>query len=197
MKRIPFQTAAFKLSAAETSQFPALHLPEIALIGRSNVGKSSLINHLLKTKKLAKVSNTPGKTQLINFFTIDDALSLVDLPGYGYAKVAKSMRENWGKLIEEYLHDRKELKLLLVLLDLNRTPNSDDLQFFEWAKHFEKSVLIVFTKCDKLNQKETHAQLQKNLQALGPSHVLPYVLYSIKDGKARNVLIQKIQQELE
>ncbi len=196
MKRLLFQQGTFELSAADKSQFPASSLPEIALIGRSNVGKSSLINHLLKMKKLAKVSNTPGKTQLINFFTIDNILTMVDLPGYGYAKVSKSMREDWGGLIEDYLHTRKDLQLLLVLLDLNRTPNDDDLAFFEWARHFKKPLLIVFTKCDKLNQKQRHSQIQKNLEALGPSNVLPYVLYSIKDGKARSALIQKIQEEL-
>lgn len=197
MKNIPFQKGTFHLSAADKNQFPKFNLPEIALIGRSNVGKSSLINHLLKVKKLAKVSSTPGKTQLVNFFTVDDVLTLVDLPGYGFAKVAKSLRKEWGILIEDYLHGRKELKLLLVLLDLNRTPNEDDLTFFDWARHYNKSLLIVFTKCDKLNQKERHLQIHKNLEALGPSNVLPYVLYSIKDGKARNALIQKIHVELD
>lgn len=197
MKRILFQKGTFLTSAARLDQCPKSDLPEIAFIGRSNVGKSSLINHLLGVKKLAKVSNTPGKTQLLNFFTIDDRLFLVDLPGYGFAKVSKKLQENWSESIEAYLHDRKSLKLLLVLLDLNRLPNTDDFAFIEWALHFKKPILVVFTKIDKLNQKELSAQTKKNLEALKPFGVLPYVHYSIKSGHTRSHLIQTLNKLLQ
>ncbi|MCP5492387.1 MAG: YihA family ribosome biogenesis GTP-binding protein [Chlamydiales bacterium] len=195
MKHLSFSKASFVKSAADIEGFPPSMLPEIALIGRSNVGKSSLINHLLNHSKLAKVSNTPGKTQLLNFFTVDDSLMLVDLPGYGYAKVARTTIAKWSAAIDDYLEKRSQLKLLLVLLDLNRLPNSDDLQFIEWAHHFKKPMLIVFTKSDKLNQKEKNEQQKKNCEAIAEicgDDVLPFVTYSIKNGRARTALMTKL-----
>ena len=192
MKHLRFQHGEFVKSAASFEQCPSLNVFEIALIGRSNVGKSSLINHLLRTEKLVKVSKTPGKTRLLNFFLIDQALALVDLPGYGYAKVSKTTQKDWEPAIEDYLVNRKNLKLLLILLDINRVPNTQDLMFFEWAAHHQKHILVVFTKADKLNQKERNEQLKKNLAALDDQNKVSYVLYSIKDAKARNALIHQI-----
>ena len=197
MKPLRFAKAKFIKSAAKKEQFLSPDLPEIALIGRSNVGKSSLINHLLKSEKLAKVSKTPGKTKLVNFFNIDDQITLVDLPGYGFAKVSRETRDEWGQTIDDYLYQRTSLKLLLVLLDLNRTPNDDDLSLIEWATHYNTPLRFIFTKSDKLNQKEQNASIKKNLEIIEPiCRESPFVVYSIKDGKARLALITKINQVL-
>ena len=138
----------FIKSATQVSQYPLPILPEIAFAGRSNVGKSSLINALLGRKNLAKTSNTPGRTQLINFFTINDKMSFVDLPGYGFAKVARSVKENWGEMIEAYLRQRTNLALVVLILDIRRVPNEDDLSLRDWLDHYRIPYLYVLTKRD-------------------------------------------------
>lgn len=194
-----FEKAKFLLSTAKPEQFPESSLPEIAFVGRSNVGKSSLLNHLTQNKKLAHVSAKPGKTQLINFFTIDENLTLVDLPGYGFAKIAKSVREAWGNLIQAYLEKRKNLALILLLVDLRHPPTEDDLAFAQWASHYKKPLLIVFTKSDKLKPKEIQKQAERNLdllcEAIGDTS-FPHVIYSIKDAKARKNLIYAIKRKV-
>ena len=130
MKKILFKKGVFLTSALKTSELPETDMPEIAVVGRSNVGKSSLINHLLRSKTIVKVSSKPGKTQRINYFVIDNALMLVDLPGYGYAKTSKSIQEEWGVWIDRYLKERK-LKLILFLLDSRRELSDEDQQFLE------------------------------------------------------------------
>lgn len=200
-----FSKAQFILSAADPKQFPTLkgkngnELPEIAVVGKSNVGKSSLINHLTQIKDLARVSSTPGKTQLINFFTIDDQFTFVDLPGYGFAKVPKPIRERWGKLVQAYLEKRKNLCLILFLCDLRHPPTKEDLEFARWAAHFQKPFLIVFTKADKLNQSQVHSQEKKNFALLLEQIndiSLAYVSYSIKEGGARIRLIKEIEKRI-
>ncbi len=144
----------FIISAAAPAQFPNDDRPEVAFLGRSNVGKSSLINTITNRKKLAKVSGTPGKTRLVNFFLINNSMYLVDLPGYGYAKVSKEAQKSWGKMIESYLQGRKTLNKVVLLVDSRHKPTADDIMMYKWIKHYEYDVLIVATKVDKLTRSE-------------------------------------------
>lgn len=138
------------LSAANKSHYPQDEIPEVAFAGRSNVGKSSFINTLLNRKNLARTSGKPGKTQLLNFFNIDDKLRLVDVPGYGYARVSKKEREKWGRMIEEYLTSRENLKAVVSLVDFRHEPSADDVQMYEFLKYYEIPVILVATKADKI-----------------------------------------------
>ena len=194
MKKVEFKSAQFLTSALKTDELPELTLPEIAVVGRSNVGKSSLINHLLQSKKVAKVSSRPGKTQRINYFVIDESLLLVDLPGYGYAKTSKTLQEEWGVWIDKYLKERG-LKLILFLLDSRRELTEEDRQFLEWAFYEKIPLLLVLTKGDKLSQKEKHAAFKRieNEKSLSG---FPPLLYSVKEGKCRQALIHEINQVL-
>lgn len=152
-------TAEFISSYADVAKCPPPDKPEFAFIGRSNVGKSSLINMLTNSKKLAKTSVTPGKTQTINHFLVNNSWYLVDLPGYGYASVSKSTREGFGKMIEDFVVKRSNLSCLFVLLDARLEPQANDLNFIQWAGSKEVPLALVFTKIDKLKRNE----LQKNL----------------------------------
>jgi len=144
------ETAVFKLSAFNQGQLPEPLLPEIAMVGRSNVGKSSLINRMTGRKTLARTSVTPGKTQSINFYLVNDAWFLVDLPGYGYARVAKSQRASWGKLIEGYLVDRSTLQGVVHLVDIRHPPMESDIVMQQWLRSLGIPCLVVATKLDKI-----------------------------------------------
>lgn len=150
MQAINTHNAEIMLSAVSKAQYPAPDLPEIAMAGRSNVGKSSFINTLLNRKKLARTSSKPGKTQQLNFYNIDDKLRFVDVPGYGYAKVSKKEREKWGRMIEEYLTSRENLSAVVSLVDLRHDPTADDVQMYEFLKYYEIPVIVVATKADKI-----------------------------------------------
>ena len=154
------QKAKFVKSSTKISECPKANLPEYAFIGRSNVGKSSLINMLVDRKKLAKTSTTPGKTQLINHFLIDEKWYLTDLPGYGYAKTSKENRKDWKKMIENFLQHRESLMCVFVLIDSRIEPQKIDLEFMEWLGKKEIPFVIVFTKIDKLSS----GKLNKNLK---------------------------------
>ena len=168
-------------------------LPEIAIVGRSNVGKSSLINHLLNHKNLAKVSSFPGKTQTINFFNVDDELMFADLPGYGFAKRSKETQEAWTKAIDIYMKDRLSLKLLLLLIDSRRDPREEELSLVSWANHYKKPVLLVFTKSDTLEPEQLQKNIQSSLAILKEESA---VHYSIRDAKSRKVIADHINQRM-
>lgn len=138
------------ISAVQEAQYPDSGLSEVALSGRSNVGKSSFINSMIGRKNMARTSQQPGKTQTLNFFNIDDQLIFVDVPGYGYAKVSKSQREKFGKMIEEYLTKRESLKLVIQLVDLRHNPTEDDVLMYNYLKHFDIPTLVICTKEDKI-----------------------------------------------
>jgi len=199
-----FIKTEFISSASKADQFPeilGIHgkpLPEIAFVGRSNVGKSSLINHLTRKSKLARISSTPGKTQLINFFEVDQQFCLVDLPGYGFAKVSKGKRRDWGKLIDDYLQTRKSLKLILHLCDARHPPSADDIAFAQWATHFGHPLVTIFTKTDKLSPHRVKAQVEKNFALLLDQidGSLEYLPYSIKDKAGRTQLIKILERIL-
>lgn len=145
-----------------TSTFPDNEHPEIAFAGKSNVGKSSLINALMNRKSLARTSAQPGKTQTINFYNINSEIYLVDLPGYGYAKVSQEEKAKWGKLIERYLHESKQLKLVFLLIDIRHDPSANDKEMYEWILYQGFKPIIIATKLDKIKR----SQVQKNLKAI-------------------------------
>lgn len=145
-----------------TSTLPGNTLPEFAFAGKSNVGKSSLINALINRKALARTSSQPGKTQTINFYNVEDALYFVDLPGYGYAKVSQETKEKWGKMIERYLQKSKQLKLVFLLIDIRHEPSANDKNMYEWIEYNGFEPIIIATKLDKINR----SQVQKHIKML-------------------------------
>jgi len=159
--------ARFVTSAAESKQFPPENLPEIAVVGRSNVGKSSLINALTGKDGLARTSRTPGRTRLINWFEIEGKFHLVDLPGYGYAEVSREMRESWRPLIESYLSERKTLAGVLLLIDVRRGAQEDELDFVPWLEARETPIVVALTKADKLAKNKRMLEVSKAKKALG------------------------------
>jgi len=195
LKEIQFKKVEFLLSAAKPEQYPEGKF-DIAIVGRSNVGKSSLINHLLQRKSIAKVSQKPGKTQMVNYFLIDEFFYLVDLPGYGYAKVSKKELERWSESIDTYFQERKNLKLILFLLDLRRVPSKDDLAFLQWTSFNKIPMIVVLTKKDKLKRNEVIKQKKLIEETLQLEKDSSTVLYSIKDSNSRKELIEKIKHKV-
>lgn len=154
------------ISAVKKEQYPEMGLPEVALSGRSNVGKSTFINSMIGRKNMARTSQQPGKTQTLNFYNIDEQLIFVDVPGYGYAKVSKKQREAFGKMIEMYLTTREELKLVIQLVDLRHPPTEDDILMYDYLKHFEIPTLIVATKEDKVPKGKVQKHIKRIKQDL-------------------------------
>lgn len=146
--------AELLITAAKKEQYPETIVPEIAFSGKSNVGKSSMINALLNRRSLARTSSQPGKTQTINFYNINDLLNFVDLPGYGYAKVSKQEKDKWGGMVETYLKGRSQLKEVILLVDIRHEPGKNDQQMYEWIKSFGFSGYIIATKADKLSRSQ-------------------------------------------
>lgn len=173
------------ITAGMASQFPVHDMPEIAFAGRSNVGKSSLINAILNRKALARTSSQPGKTQTINFYSVQDTFMFVDLPGYGYAKVSKVAREKWGKLIESYLQNRGQLKKVILLIDIRHEVGENDKMMYDWISHYHDSVIVVATKMDKLkrSQVQKHLAMIKRGLNLSPNDVLLGFSAETKQGK--------------
>ncbi len=168
-----------------TSTLPENTLPEVAFAGKSNVGKSSLINALMNRKSLARTSSQPGKTQTINFYNINHQLYFVDLPGYGYAKVSVSEKEKWGRMIERYLHRSKQLKIIFLLIDIRHEPGANDKQMYRWILDQGFTPVIIATKLDKINrsQKDRQIKLLKNgLQVVPETLVIPFSAQT-KQGK--------------
>ncbi len=161
------KTASFVTSAVKPGQYPPGEQPEIAFAGRSNVGKSSLINVLLNRKNLVRTSSTPGRTQLINFFTVNDAFSLVDLPGYGFARVPLDVKRQWGPMVETYLANRENLRGVVLIFDIRRTPAGEDRQMLDWLRSYDIPPILVVTKCDKVSKNERARQAGVIAAALG------------------------------
>ncbi len=182
------ETVELLVVAGRKQEFPAELLPEIAIIGRSNVGKSSLINSLLGRKKLAATSGTPGKTRALFFYRVNSVFSLVDLPGYGYACISRERRQAWAPLIETYLSERKILKGCLHLLDVRIDPTAQDLQMRHWLEHHHLKTITVATKADKLSRGALIGRLNRIAAALGLSPAERPLPYSVPKGTGRKEL---------
>jgi GTP-binding protein len=186
-------SAEFVKSAFAEEHWTTDGLPEIAFLGRSNVGKSSLINSLLQRKGLARTSNTPGRTQSINFFLINESFYFVDLPGYGYAKVSKAMRADWGKMAEDYLLKRRQLRLFIQLVDVRHKPTALDQDLSEWLAFHDKKTLVVATKADKLSNNRL-IKAMREIEAAMPERKI--VAYSSETGKGREAVWREIENSL-
>ncbi|MCK5311922.1 MAG: YihA family ribosome biogenesis GTP-binding protein [Desulfobacteraceae bacterium] len=186
------KNAEFIKSAVKPSQYTEPDYPEIAFAGRSNVGKSSLINTLVNRKKLVKTSSKPGMTQLINFFVINGDTSFVDLPGYGYAKVSKKIRQTWGKMIEIYLSTRQNLMGLVLLIDIRRGPEKEELELINWLIASKIETIIVFTKADKLSKPKQQKALAPALKALNLEKQ-DIILFSAKSKLGKDQLLNTIE----
>ena len=183
--------------AVKPSQYPPDNMKEIAFAGRSNVGKSSLLNLITGRKKLARVSGSPGKTRTINFYIINDEFRIVDLPGYGYAKVSKSMSENWGDMMETYFQKREGLKKVVQLVDIRHKPSAQDVQMYNYLKHYGLDGIVVCTKADKVSRNEAQkniALIRKTLELSKEDKVIP--VSSLKKTGCED-LLEEIERILE
>ncbi|MCI8974350.1 MAG: YihA family ribosome biogenesis GTP-binding protein [Lachnospiraceae bacterium] len=177
-----------------TSKIPQNELPEIAFAGKSNVGKSSLINALMNRKSLARTSSQPGKTQTINFYNINDALYFVDLPGYGYAKVSQQEKEKWGKMIERYLHQSSVLKAVFLLIDIRHDPSVNDRTMYEWILANGFHPIIIATKADKINRSQLQKQIKAVRQGLGAEKDTVVIPFSAQTKQGREEIYEVIDR---
>ena len=189
-------SADFIKSATRPGNYPPNQLPEIAFAGRSNVGKSSLINVLVNRKSLVRTSSTPGRTQLINFFNINDQFSLVDLPGYGYAKVPLAVKKAWGPMIRTYLEVRESLHGVIFIFDIRRVPREEDIRFLDWLEEFGVPTIPVITKIDKINRSKRDKQIQTIVEETG----LPrdaFTLFSATSREGSDEIWERIEAALD
>jgi GTP-binding protein len=189
------KSAEFVTSALKPGQYPPAEHPEVAFAGRSNVGKSSLINKLINRKRLVKTSSTPGRTQMINFFIINADLMLVDLPGYGYARVPPAVRQQWGPMVETYLSQRPSLRAVVLLIDIRRLPGVEELNFFDWLSRFHITAIPVLTKADKLSKTDQKKQRRAIAQGLGMTEDR-LILFSAKTGQGTTAIWEQIEEIL-
>jgi GTP-binding protein len=187
-------SAYFVKSAKQPEDFPRDRRPEIAFCGRSNIGKSSLLNTLTNSRGLARTSSSPGRTQTINFFLINERMYFVDLPGYGYAKVPKSVKQEWGKMIESYLQNREQLKLALMLIDSRMEPTQLDAIMKEWLDHHRIPNAVVLTKIDKISRNQLNRTLSRSAQTLNTKEILPF---SAVTNSGMDAILTRIRTAIE
>jgi GTP-binding protein len=178
--------AEIVISAVKPNQYPEGNLPEFALAGRSNVGKSSFINRMLGRKALARISSKPGKTQTLNFYLINEILHFVDVPGYGYAKVSKKEREAWGKMLETYFTSREQLKAVVLITDLRHPPTADDILMYDFLKHYGIPCVVIATKADKISKSQWQKHLKVTKETLGLSADDYLILFSSETGEGKD-----------
>jgi GTP-binding protein len=194
---VKISSAKYVLSAVKPSQWPEGDLPEIALAGRSNVGKSSLINTLLNRKNLARTSQKPGKTQTLNYYLINDIFYFVDVPGYGYAQVSKSERAAWARMLETYFTENRNLRGVVQLVDFRHPPSKDDIQMYEYLKYFQIPTIVAATKSDKISKgrHQKHKKIiREGLQMVADD---PLVVFSSFNGTGKEELWQEIEKYLD
>ncbi len=190
------KTARFIKSAVEMTDWPTGGEPEVTFVGRSNVGKSSLINSLVGRKDLARTSNTPGRTQLINFFSVNETIRFVDLPGYGFSRTPASVKRGWGPMIERYLLERENLKLVILLLDARRMPSEQDISIAAWLKTHDLPTLYVLTKIDKLSGNELARQLRLLADGWQLINNHNLICFSARTGAGKEILWREIEKHL-
>ena len=190
------QRAEFVRSAAREADFPRDGLPQVVFAGRSNVGKSSVINKILLRRNLARVGAAPGKTTHINYFLIDEKLYLVDLPGYGYAKVSQAERDRWGRLIESWFVDNALMTLGIMVVDARHKPTADDCSMAEWFKQCGKPFLVVANKLDKLRKSEIEPNLIRIRETLGLPDIVKVIAFSAEKGEGRQELLSEILKSM-
>lgn len=178
-----------------TSKLPENKLPEIAFAGKSNVGKSSLINALMNRKSFARISGTPGKTQTINFYNINEELYLVDLPGYGYAKVTEQEKEKWGRMIERYLHGSKQLQAIFLLVDIRHDPSANDRMMYQWVVEMGFHPIIIATKLDKIKRSQVQKQIKSIKQGLGLVPGTAVIPFSASTKQGREEIWELVETE--
>ncbi|MDC3412492.1 ribosome biogenesis GTP-binding protein YihA/YsxC [Aquibacillus sp. 3ASR75-11] len=178
--------AEIVISAVSKKQYPNDRLPEIALAGRSNVGKSSFINKMIQRKSLARTSSKPGKTQTLNFYKINETFYFVDVPGYGYAKVSKKEREAWGRMIEEYLVERENLRATALVVDIRHEPTVDDVKMYHFLKHHDLRVLVIATKLDKIPKGKRTKHIQRVIQTLDLDQDDTVIPFSSETGEGKD-----------
>lgn len=185
------------ISAVRPDQYPEDGLPEFALAGRSNVGKSSFINKMIGRKSMARISSKPGKTQTLNFYKIEEKLFYVDVPGYGYAKVSKSEREAWGKMIERYITGREPLRAVIQIVDLRHPPSKDDVAMYDFMKHFEIPCIIIATKADKIprGKWDKHKKIVRTTLDMDKSD--PLIVFSSETGLGKDEAWQEIESRMQ
>lgn len=192
-----FINAEFETTAVTKKQYPAGDIPEIALVGRSNVGKSSLINCVLNRKKLARTSSTPGKTATINFYRVEDKFRFVDLPGYGYAKVSKAEKEKWARMIETYLSERENLRAIIQLVDARHKPTAEDKTMNDWIRRCGYYPYTVATKLDKLKKSETEKNLTVIYEELSLDEDAVLIPFSAENKTGREEILELIDMILD
>ncbi|MBD3107801.1 YihA family ribosome biogenesis GTP-binding protein [Bacillus sp. AGMB 02131] len=189
-------SAEIVISAVRPEQYPEGDLPEFALAGRSNVGKSSFINKMLNRKSLARTSSKPGKTQTLNFFIINEMMHFVDVPGYGYAKVSKSERAAWGKMIETYLTTREQLRAALLIVDLRHPPTKDDVMMYDFFKHYEIPCIVIATKADKIPKGKWQKHLKVTKETLQLEKGDEIILFSSETGLGKEEAWKSLQARM-
>ena len=190
-------SAEFVNSVTDLEQLPTAHLPEIVFIGRSNVGKSSLINKLCNKSKLAKTSSVPGRTRLLNYYLINEEFYFVDLPGYGYAKVPEQIKTGWRKLVEDYISTRKNIKLVFELMDSRHDPTYLDQLMINWLEYYELNYAIVLTKSDKISANKMERQIYRTSKIVHNDDLcLDYIPFSAISGEGKNTVLKLIDKSL-
>lgn len=184
------------ISAVRPDQYPEDGLPEFALAGRSNVGKSSFINKMIGRKSMARISSKPGKTQTLNFYKIEEKIFYVDVPGYGYAKVSKSEREAWGKMIERYITDREPLRAVIQIVDLRHPPSRDDIAMYDFMKHFGIPCIIIATKADKIPKGKWDKHKKIVRETLEMDKTDPLIIFSSETGLGKDEAWKEIEDRM-
>ncbi len=185
---------SFLKSAFREEHFPPPDRPEIAFAGKSNVGKSSLINTLTNRKKLARTSSTPGRTQALNFFDIGGRMTFVDLPGYGFAKVPMAVKISWGRMVEVYLKNRTNLKAVVIILDIRREVSRDDLDLLDWLDHYQIRPIVILTKADKVSRNQAFSRAKTISKKLDPYQVDQPVIFSARTRQGREEIWECLEE---
>jgi len=191
---VKISSARFVKSATRPAEFPRDQRPEVAFCGRSNIGKSSLLNTLTNAHGLARTSSSPGRTQTINFFLVDDRMYFVDLPGYGYARVPKDIKEKWGTMTEDYLRDRNQLKLALMLVDSRMVPTESDTMMKQWLDHYRIPNAVVLTKTDKISRNQLNKALRTSADTLNTKEIIPF---SAVTGSGKDAILNRIRTAID